>query len=107
MNKLEKSRSNRVVSGVLGGLGEYFNIDPTILRIIYVVLIVCGFGSPVILYIVLAFIMPEPTRGKDAQRGGFRNGSYYTNDNEHYGTPKKAEKRKEAEKFEDDDWSDF
>ena len=57
--RLYKSKTNRVFFGVCGGLGEYFNIDPTIFRLI-LVLLVCGAGSGIVAYIVAAIIMPEP-----------------------------------------------
>lgn len=57
--RLYKSRTNRVLFGVCGGLGEYFNIDPTVFRLI-MVLLVCGAGSGLLAYIVAAIIMPEP-----------------------------------------------
>ena len=42
--RLYKSASNRVLCGVCGGIGEYFNVDPTIIRLLWLVLI-CGGGS--------------------------------------------------------------
>lgn len=56
--RLTRSISNKVIAGVCGGLGEYFNIDPTILRILFVALVVWG-GSGVLLYIVLWLVIPE------------------------------------------------
>lgn len=56
--RLYKSRTNRVLCGVCGGLGEYFNLDPTIIRLI-MVLLICGFGTGILAYIVAAIIMPE------------------------------------------------
>ena len=38
MNKLKRSKSNRVLAGVCGGIGEYFNMDPVIVRVIWLVL---------------------------------------------------------------------
>lgn len=55
--RLYKSRTNRVLAGVCGGLGDYFNIDPTLIRLL-LVLLGCT-GSGVIAYIVAAIIMPE------------------------------------------------
>ena len=57
--KLYKSKTNRVLFGVCGGLGEYFNIDPTLIRLGMVVLI-CGAGTGLLAYIVAAMIIPEP-----------------------------------------------
>ena len=55
--ELRKSVSNRVFCGVCGGIGEYFNIDPTIVRLIFV-LIGCT-GTGLIAYLIMAIIMPE------------------------------------------------
>ena len=57
--RLYKSSTNRVLCGVCGGIGEYFNIDPTIIRLIFV-LFIFGVGSGLLAYIVAAIIMPEP-----------------------------------------------
>lgn len=57
--RLYKSKTNRVFFGVCGGLGEYFNIDPTIIRLI-LVLLICGAGFGLLAYIIAAIIMPEP-----------------------------------------------
>lgn len=103
MKRLEKSRSNRVISGVLGGIGEYFNIDPTIVRIIFVILTVFGVGSPFLIYIVLAIVMPEAPR-KNNDWNGYQGGNPYSNHD--FGNTKEP-KRKEAEKVDDNDWSDF
>lgn len=51
--------NNRILCGVCGGIADFFNIDPTIVRILLVVLIVAGFGTGIILYLVGAVIMPE------------------------------------------------
>lgn len=55
--RLFKSRTNRMLCGVCGGLGEYLNIDPTLIRLIVAVL---GFtGTGVFAYIVAAIIIPD------------------------------------------------
>ncbi len=59
LNKLQRSRSNRVFSGVCGGIGEYFNIDPTIVRIAWILLGLPSFGTAFIIYLVCSFIIPE------------------------------------------------
>ena len=56
--RLYKSSTNRVLCGVCGGIGEYFKVDPTIIRLIFV-LFVFGVGSGLLAYIVAAIIMPE------------------------------------------------
>lgn len=57
--RLYKARGNRMVSGVCGGIAEYFDIDPTIVRILCV-LLCFGWGSGLLAYIIAAIVMPEP-----------------------------------------------
>jgi len=56
--KLYRSKSNRQVAGVCGGLAEYFNLDPTLIRVLFVILAVLG-GSGVILYLAMWIIVPK------------------------------------------------
>lgn len=56
--RLYKSTTNRVLCGVCGGVGEYFNIDPTIIRLVFILLIF-GAGSGLLAYIIAAIIIPE------------------------------------------------
>ena len=55
--RLYKSRRDRMIDGVCGGIAEYFEVDPTIVRILWVLLTLLG-GSGFILYIVAMIIMP-------------------------------------------------
>jgi phage shock protein C len=58
--KLMRSQ-DRMIAGVAGGLAEYFDTDPTLIRILFVLLTLLGFGGlGIITYIVLWIIMPEP-----------------------------------------------
>ncbi|MGE0638132.1 MAG: PspC domain-containing protein [Bacteroidia bacterium] len=56
--RLQRSADSKIF-GVCGGLGEYFDIDPTIIRIIFLVALVT-FGTGLLLYLVLALVMPKP-----------------------------------------------
>lgn len=56
--RLHRSASNKMLLGVCGGLGEHFDIDPTILRLLFVLGLFLG-GTSIVLYIVLAVIMPS------------------------------------------------
>lgn len=56
--KLTKSQTNRMLCGVCAGLAEYFGIDPTVVRLLWVILTLFG-GSGVIAYIIAAIIIPE------------------------------------------------
>ncbi len=56
--RLYRSRTNRMIAGVCGGLGEYANVDPVIIRILFVLLFLFG-GLGLILYLVGVIIIPE------------------------------------------------
>jgi phage shock protein PspC (stress-responsive transcriptional regulator) len=58
--RLVRSTSNRVIGGVCGGVAQYLNMDPNLVRIL-TVLISLFTGVPVILYIIALFVMPEDT----------------------------------------------
>lgn len=106
MKKLTKSATDRQVSGVLGGIAEYFGIDSTIIRVLFLIFTFAGVGSPVFLYIILAILLPEPNRN-----------NYRNNENSYYGDSyrrgtrdSQARPRKEAKpvkKDDEDNWSDF
>ncbi len=57
---LRRSRHDRVLAGVCGGLGAYFGIDPVLLRIAFIVLAVLG-GPGIIIYLIAWLVMPEET----------------------------------------------
>ena len=57
MKRLYRSSIDCKVAGVCGGLGEYFGIDPVIVRVIFVILLFAGIGF--ITYIVMWFIVPK------------------------------------------------
>ena len=56
--KLYRSTTNKKLFGVCGGLAEYFDVDPTVVRIIYLLLLL-GAGFGLLAYLVCALIMPE------------------------------------------------
>lgn len=56
--RLYRSSSNRMIAGVCGGLAEYFDMDPTVVRLIAVLTLFIGFFPSVIAYIVLAIVVP-------------------------------------------------
>ena len=56
---MTKSQSNRMLTGTIGGIAEYFGIDPTIARVIFVFISVILVGAPVFLYVLLALIIPR------------------------------------------------
>jgi phage shock protein C len=62
MNKLYRSRNNSIIAGVCGGLGNYFGIDPTILRLLFVFLAFYHFLG-VWVYLVMLILMPQAPEG--------------------------------------------
>lgn len=73
---LRRSRDDRVLAGLCGGLGRYFGIDPVILRLVFVVLLFVG-GSGILLYGVGWIVIPEERPGDElgeAPREGERLG---------------------------------
>jgi phage shock protein C len=56
--RLYRSRNERMVSGVCGGLAEYFNIDPTIVRLITVLITIVTGGLGIVAYIIMAIVTP-------------------------------------------------
>jgi phage shock protein C len=61
--KLYRSRTNRQVAGVCGGLGQYFNVDVTLIRVLFIVLAVFG-GAGILIYLAMWIIVPrEPAVG--------------------------------------------
>ena len=62
MKKLCKSNTQKMICGVCGGVAEYFEIDPTLVRIAFVLLSIFA-GSGLLLYFLAAIIMPMPETG--------------------------------------------
>ncbi|MGE5353254.1 MAG: PspC domain-containing protein [Acidobacteriota bacterium] len=56
--RLYRSSTNRMIAGVCAGLGDYLNIDPTLVRIIWVVLTFGSFGIGILIYVLFALIVP-------------------------------------------------
>ena len=58
MKEIRKSNSNRIICGVCGGIAEYFQIDPTIVRLLLIAFTMLG-GSGILAYLIAAVIIPE------------------------------------------------
>ncbi len=64
MKKLYRSKTNRIWKGIIGGLGEYFEIDPVLLRVLFIFFVlVTGIVPGVLTYIIAIFIIPEQSIG--------------------------------------------
>jgi len=57
--KLYRSRTDRMIAGVCGGLGKYLGIDPTLIRLIFALLVFFGVGSGLLVYLILMIVVPE------------------------------------------------
>ena len=56
MKRLYRSEKDRMLAGVCGGIGYYFNVDPTLIRLAWIIFCFCGVG--ILAYIVAAIIVP-------------------------------------------------
>lgn len=59
VKKLYRARDERMIVGVAGGLGDYFSVDPTIVRLVFVLSVFFGVGAGLLVYIVLMLVVPE------------------------------------------------
>lgn len=59
MKRLYRSSTNRMVAGVFGGISEYFNIDATILRLVFAICLIPSFFTFALLYLLAAVIIPK------------------------------------------------
>ncbi len=56
---LTRSKSNRMIAGVCAGLGDYLNIDPTVIRLMFVLGFFAFNGAMLIAYLIMAIVTPE------------------------------------------------
>jgi len=56
--KLCRVKDGRIIAGVCGGVARYFDVDPTIVRALWIIFCACG-GSGLLAYLIIALIMPE------------------------------------------------
>ncbi|MDN6162110.1 MAG: PspC domain-containing protein [Atopostipes sp.] len=98
--RLEKSANNVLVSGVLAGIGEYYNVDPTFIRVAFVLLSFVGAFPMIPLYIIAALIMPRADRNNNEARK--EEGIDKSADNQH-----NVDSLSETNEIKEEDWSDF
>jgi phage shock protein C len=59
--KLYRSRTDQMIAGVCGGLGKYLGVDPTLIRLAFVLLLLFGVGSGLLVYLAVMLLVPlEP-----------------------------------------------
>ncbi len=60
IKRLYRSKENKILAGILGGVGEYFDTDPVLVRLIYlIILIATGVLPGILVYILAIFVVPE------------------------------------------------
>ncbi|MCH7578269.1 MAG: PspC domain-containing protein [Chloroflexi bacterium] len=65
--RMHRSRSEKKLLGVLGGVADYTGLDPSLIRIVYVIAtILTGFVPGIFLYVVMAFVVPREPKGGSA-----------------------------------------
>jgi phage shock protein PspC (stress-responsive transcriptional regulator) len=69
--RLRRSRRERVLFGVCGGLGEYFEIDPVLIRVAFVLISLAG-GAGILAYLILAVVLPEEGALAEPGQAGLR-----------------------------------
>lgn len=69
IKKFYRSRTDRVLFGVCGGLGRYFNVDPVLFRLLFILLFFIE-GAGLLLYVIMVFVTPEePKIGEENREG--------------------------------------
>ncbi len=61
--KLYRSVNNRMIAGVCAGLAEFFGVDPTVIRLLFAAGALLGFGSFILIYIIMFIVVPEEPVG--------------------------------------------
>ena len=68
MKRLYRSKNERILGGVCAGLGEHFDIDPTVIRLVWAVITVLSIGTGVLVYIIAWLLIPEGENGSSEQK---------------------------------------
>ena len=68
-DRLYRSRDDRVLAGVAGGLAERLDLDPSLVRIVWAILVVLSGGLFLLLYVIMAIVVPEAPYGADRWAG--------------------------------------
>jgi len=59
VKKLHRSRTDRMIAGICGGLGEMYSVDPTIIRLVFALVALFTVGTALLVYILGWIIIPE------------------------------------------------
>jgi phage shock protein C len=72
MKRLYRSRKDRILGGVCGGLGDHIDVDPTIIRVVWAVVSLLTIGTGLLAYIIAWILIPEEPVEADQPAGGER-----------------------------------
>ncbi|MFA5269078.1 MAG: PspC domain-containing protein [Methanoregula sp.] len=67
MKRLYRSRKDRILGGICGGLGEHIDVDPSLIRLVWIVFSLASMGTGIIVYLAAWIIIPEPPGGSAQQ----------------------------------------
>lgn len=79
--RLYRSRTDKYVAGVCSGVAEYFNIDPTIVRIVFAIIALSSLGTALIAYLIAAIVIPEQPKDYVPETNGESKGEGFTFEN--------------------------
>lgn len=102
--RLRKSKDDVLLTGLLGGIGEYFGIDPTFIRIGFALLAFVGAFPMIPLYIIGALIVPDAAPTQTAPRKKQRKSQKI---DKNIVKPHNKDSVSETKEFDEEDWSDF
>lgn len=102
--RIRKSSSNILVTGLLGGFGEYFQIDPTLLRIVFAILFIATPYPIIPIYILLSLIVPKGISDKKETAGKKRSDQMIDKESIH---PHNMDSLSKENEIDEEDWSDF
>ena len=108
MKKLAKSSTNRLFMGVCGGIGEYFNVDATFVRIVCILLIFASFSLVFWGYFILGLVLPYDYQLKgQAMKGQQRTDTFERLYQRFDSQQRTSQQPKDVTPPDEDDWSDF
>lgn len=65
MKKLYRSNENKIFAGIIGGVGEYFDVDPVVLRLLWVLIIIfTGLVPGIVAYLIAMLVVPEKPKSE-------------------------------------------
>jgi phage shock protein C len=67
MKRLYRSRNDRIVAGVCGGLAEHIDADPSLIRLVWILVTLISLGTGLIVYLAACIIIPESPEGPTQQ----------------------------------------